>query len=291
MPSFIGESMKNGTSANRENRDDQVVDAFGEEWSRFTQATLESTEREAIFDDYFSVFPWAELPADAVAADIGCGSGRWAAVVAPRVGRLTCVDASPSALEVAQHNLAGQANVDFRCADVGNLPFPDGELDFAYSLGVLHHVPDTEGAVASIARTLKPGGLFLVYLYYAFDNRPLWFRLLWRASDILRRGICRLPSRLRFAVSDLIATFIYWPLARLAALLERFGLPVRQLPLTYYRDKSFYVMRTDALDRFGTRLERRFRRDQVAAILATAGLCDIRFSEGEPFWCAVARKR
>ncbi|HEC15230.1 MAG TPA: hypothetical protein ENI99_01440 [Sedimenticola sp.] len=58
-----------------------------------------------------------------------------------------------------------------------------------------------------------------------------------------------------------------------------------------WRDKSFYVMRTDALDRFGTRLEKRFRRDQIAAMLEAAGFCDIRFSTREPFWCAVARKR
>jgi hypothetical protein len=50
-------------------------------------------------------------------------------------------------------------------------------------------------------------------------------------------------------------------------------------------------MRTDALDRFGTRLEKRFRRDQIAAMLEAAGFANIRFSDGEPFWCAVARKR
>lgn len=283
--------MKNGISADHENRDDRVVKAFGEEWSRFPQTSLEAVEREAIFDDYFAIFPWEELPAGAIGADIGSGSGRWAAVVAPRVGRLTCVDASSFALEVAQRNLANQANVDFQCADVGNLPFADGELDFAYSLGVLHHVPNTEGALTNIAQALKPGGLFLVYLYYAFDNRPFWFRLLWRASDVLRRGICRFPSWLRFAVCDLIAILVYWPLARLATLLDRFGFPVRQLPLCYYRNKSFYVMRTDALDRFGTRLERRFRRDQIANMLEAAGFGDVRFSKGEPFWCAVARKR
>lgn len=273
------------------NQDDLVVNGFGEEWSRFSQEALVETERGAIFDDYFALFPWHELRPEANGADIGSGSGRWAAVVAPRVGRLTCVDASAAALEVTKRNLAGQKNVEFRQADVGNLPFADGELDFAYSLGVLHHVPDTEGAIANIAKTLRPGGLFLVYLYYAFDNRPTWFRLLWRLSDGLRRTVCRLPSFLRFGVCDVIAVLVYWPLARLASLLGKAGLPLQSFPLSYYRDKSFYVMRTDALDRFGTRLEKRFRRDQIAAMLDAAGFADIRFSTRAPFWCAVARKR
>jgi SAM-dependent methyltransferase len=272
------------------NRDERVVQAFGEEWSRFSQEALAEPERGTIFNDYFADFPWGELSADAHGADIGCGSGRWAAVVASRVGSLACVDASTNALDVARRNLAGFGNVTFLQADVGRLPFADGELDFAYSLGVLHHVPDTEGAIANVARALKPGAPFLVYLYYAFDNRPWWFRLLWRLTDGLRRVICRLPSPLRFAVCDAIAVFVYWPLAKLAALVVVFGLPLRNVPLAYYRNKSFYVMRTDALDRFGTRLEKRFSNAHITAMLETAGFRHIRFSTREPFWCAVARK-
>jgi hypothetical protein len=49
-------------------------------------------------------------------------------------------------------------------------------MDFGYSLGVLHHVADTEGALRAAVRTLKPGAPLLVYLYYAFDNRPRWSR-------------------------------------------------------------------------------------------------------------------
>jgi hypothetical protein len=49
-------------------------------------------------------------------------------------------------------------------------------------------------------------------------------------------------------------------------------------------------MRTDALDRFGTRLEKRFTRDEITAMLTRAGFTDIQFSEGMPRWVAVARK-
>ena len=201
-----------------------------------------------------------------------------------------CVDASSAALKIAQANLASHDNVSFLHADVGALPFEIGELDFAYSLGVLHHVPNTADAIASIARVLKPGGLLLVYLYYALDNRPLWFKSVWRMTDVLRWGISRLPSFLRFAVCDLIAALVYWPVARLSRWLARAS-GRSSFPLSYYGDKSFYVMRTDALDRFGTRLEQRFRRDEVAKMLEAAGFHDIRFSEGPPFWCAIGRKR
>lgn len=283
--------MKCEASGNNENKDIQVIKAFGEEWSRFDQEELKLLERLKIFNDYFSIFPWDNLPKEAKVADIGCGSGRWAAVVAPRVARLICVDASSAALNVAKHNLKDYQNVEFLCADLGDLPFSDDYIDFAYSLGVLHHVPDTELAIANISRIIKPGGLFLVYLYYAFDNRPFWFRMLWKTSDVVRQGICRLPTKFRFAICDMIAAFIYFPLARMASLLRGMNLQVRNFPLYYYWDKSFYVMRTDALDRFGTRLEHRFSRNQITEMLHKAGFHEVSFSNGEPFWCAVARKR
>ena len=65
---------------------------------------------------------------------------------------------------------------------------------------------------------------------------------------------------------------------------------VSNLPLSHYRDKSFYTMRTDALDRFGTRLEHRFTRSEIEAMMAEAGLVDIRFRENEPFWVACGIK-
>lgn len=270
------------------NKDENVVRGFSEEWSRFTQAELPNKERQAMFDAYFSVFPWERLPPDAVGADIGCGSGRWAVLLAPRVGELHLVDASEAALGVAKRNLAGLANVRFHLASVGTLPFNDGSLDFVYSLGVLHHVPDTAAAVRGVAQVLKPGAPLLLYLYYAFDNRPLWFRALWRTSDCFRLIISRLPRTAKYGICDVIAALVYWPLARMARLLERLGRLPPSFPLAYYRDLSFYVMRTDALDRFGTRLEQRFTREQIEAMLRSAGMERIHFSESAPFWCVSA---
>ena len=79
-------------------------------------------------------------------------------------------------------------------------------------------------------------------------------------------------------------------MARAAWLLSRLGRSPRALPLSYYADKSLYVMRTDAYDRFCTRLEKRFTRPEIAAMLKQAGFVDIRFSDSEPFWCAVGIK-
>jgi SAM-dependent methyltransferase len=272
------------------NVDRKTVDGFGEEWAAFDQSKLGGAEYDALFDAYFGIFPIASLPADAVGFDLGCGSGRWAVGVAPLVGRLHCIDPAEKALEVARRRLSNTTNVRFHHATADSIPLSDGSQDFGYSLGVLHHIPDTAKALADCVRKLKPGAPFLVYLYYRLDGRPAWFRLLWRISDSIRQLVFRLPFGVRRAVTSVIAALVYWPLARGARLAESLGADVSDIPLTAYRRLSFYTMRTDALDRFGTRLEQRFTRQQIEAMMTAAGLTDVRFSEREPFWVACGRR-
>ncbi len=273
-----------------QNIDATTVDSFGNEWARFDQSSLSAEELRRLFATYFDIFPWERLPAGAEGFDMGCGSGRWARLVAPRVGRLHCVDPSAEALGVAARSLAGADNVRFVHAGVDTVPLAPASQDFGYSLGVLHHIPDTAAALAACTRLLKPGAPFLLYLYYRFDNRPWWFRTLWRASDLLRRGISRLPDGAKAATTDLLAATVYWPLARLARLVEKAGGQPAALPLSFYRNASFYTMRTDSRDRFGTPLEQRFTRREIARMMEAAGLQDVRFSEREPFWVAVGVK-
>jgi len=273
------------------NIDEKTVEGFGEEWSEFSQETLSAPELQRLFDNYFHIFRWEQLPENPVGFDMGCGSGRWAKRVAPRVALLHCIDASDRALDVARNNLKGQANCQFHRASFEAIPLESRSMDFGYSLGVLHHIPDTLSGLRACADKLKPGAPFLAYIYYAFDNKPIWYRAVWKLSDILRRGISRLPFSLRLIVSQIIAAAVYFPLARLSLILEKLGVAVSNIPLSIYRHLSFYSMRTDALDRFGTQLEKRFTRAEIQELFVTAGLESITFHAGPPYWCVVGYKR
>jgi SAM-dependent methyltransferase len=272
------------------NSDDATVASFGDEWSRFDQSELDSAELQRLFSGYFAIFPWDGLPSGAEGFDMGCGSGRWAKLVAPRVGRLNCIDASGDALAVARRLLADQGNVAFIHATAETAPMAPESQDFGYSLGVLHHVPDTEAALRACVALLKPGAPFLLYLYYRFDNRPFWFRALWRASEAVRLVVSRLPAPAKAVITDAFALVAYLPLARLALLGERIGLDTSNWPLQFYRANSFYTMRTDSRDRFGTPIEQRFTRSEIAAMMQRCGLINMLFSDQPPYWCVTGTK-
>lgn len=272
------------------NVDARTVEGFGDEWQRFDQSDMLASERDTIFEMYFGTFPWEALPPSAAGFDLGCGSGRWARLVAPRVGHLHCIDPS-EALEVAKRNLRDQPNCSFHRAAVDAIPLDDASMDFGYSLGVLHHVPDTEAGIRSCVRKLKPGAPFLLYIYYAFDNRPWWYYPVWKVSYWMRGAISYLPSTLRYWVCNVLAATVYWPLGRTALLFEKAGVRVDNFPLSAYRSRTFYNMRSDALDRFGTALERRFTRAEITAMMERSGLERISFSAGVPFWTAVGYRR
>lgn len=276
-------------SPQAKNLDTATVNSFGDEWSRFDQSALSSDEAQKIFDEYFAVFPWHRLSPQATGFDMGCGSGRWAKIMAKRVGHLHCIDPS-AALDVAKVALKDVPNVTFHRASVDDGALPVASQDYGYSLGVLHHIPDTEAAIRACVGMLKPGAPFLVYLYYAFDNRSTLFKAIWRVSDVLRRTICRLPSGVKHFVTDIIALLIYWPFARFSLLLEKSGVDPSGVPLSYYRKHSFYTLRTDSRDRFGTPLEQRFTKQQIQSMLEAAGLKGVVFSDKAPYWCAVGFK-
>ncbi len=275
----------------KKNIDLATANSFGEEWEKFSQEHLNLKEAKRRFEEYFHIFPWDELPEKAEGIDIGCGSGRWDKFVAPRVEKLHCVEPAEKAINIAKKQLASFNNIEFHNSSLNDLTIRPASQDFCFSLGVLHHVPNTFDALQSCVRLLKPKAPILIYLYYKFDNRSKWFRLLWKISDKIRKGIIKLPSKYKNLVCEIIAFVVYLPFAKVSLILDKLSMDVSSFPLSYYRNYSFYSMRTDARDRFGTPIEHRFNRSEIIEMCHKAGLENIVFSANAPFWCFIAKKK
>ena len=73
------------------NLDKNVVKDFGAEWKEYNQRNIENEELEIIFNNYFKIFPFHLVSKNSEGFDMGCGSGRWAKFIAPKVKKLNCI--------------------------------------------------------------------------------------------------------------------------------------------------------------------------------------------------------
>ncbi|MHB8652297.1 MAG: methyltransferase domain-containing protein [Terriglobia bacterium] len=139
--------------------------SFGFEWKRWRRTQFDTTSRKSsdtTFTASTGVQP-ASL-AGKLVLDAGCGSGRYMDVVTRSGAQVVGVDLS-LAVEVAQENLGNLPNCHFIQADLFHLPFPGNTFDFFYSIGVLHHTPNTRQAFDHLVRTLKPSARAAIWVY------------------------------------------------------------------------------------------------------------------------------
>lgn len=125
----------------------------------------------------FDQFPGASL------LEIGCGMGTDLLQFARGGASCTGVDLTPRSVEITRHRFAlYRQQGSFMISDGERLPFKANSFDVVYSNGVLHHTPDTEGAINEVHRVLRPGGVAKVMLYHR-NSLNYWVEI------VLRRGV------------------------------------------------------------------------------------------------------
>jgi ubiquinone/menaquinone biosynthesis C-methylase UbiE len=98
--------------------------------------------------------------------EIGCGYGRFVDTVQRMGGTVVGVDLSTDSINLAQRFVGLRPHVHLVQADLFHLPFRPGTFDHVFSIGVLHHAPDTQAAFASIVRFAKPNGQVAIWVYH-----------------------------------------------------------------------------------------------------------------------------
>jgi SAM-dependent methyltransferase len=239
--------------------------SFGYEWTHFHEW---ETSGEQNFRDYFDHLDLASL-ANLRVLDAGCGMGRHARQVAAYAGHVVAVDFS-DAVDQAFRNVQECPNVDCVQADLTRLPFENEVFDYAYSMGVLHHLADTPQALRGIVQKVRMGGRVRIYLYW---KREGFSGVLLRGVDLVRRATTRMPFGLLRAgcwlLSALLMSLVISPYRLLTACGARCH---QRWPLFVYSKYPFRILYNDQFDRFSAPIEQRFSRDEVEAMMRAAGL-------------------
>jgi ubiquinone/menaquinone biosynthesis C-methylase UbiE len=176
---------------------EHYTSSFGYQWNTFAKAQLDSANGSHRSRDVFVEKTGLALNslAGKTVLDAGCGMGRFAEVCARAGADVHAIDLS-TAVEAAARNLGHHANVSFYQADIMNLPFPEGTFDIIYSIGVLHHTPDTKRAFLSLSRLLKPGGRIAIWVYSTQLRRKFGSELLRFVTPHLSKPVLLKASRL-----------------------------------------------------------------------------------------------
>ncbi|MBA3314350.1 MAG: methyltransferase domain-containing protein [Planctomycetota bacterium] len=152
------------------------LESFGRQWNRYE--VVHDDEDRATFVAKTGI-ELSEL-AGLKVLDAGCGGGRYCKVTGEAVANVVGVDHT-TAVEKASRLCAHLPNVDFVQADLKRLPFEDESFDVVFSIGVMHHDVETRAVFDAVARKVKPGGRYAVWLY----RRNQWWQE--RINTALRR--------------------------------------------------------------------------------------------------------
>jgi SAM-dependent methyltransferase len=242
--------------------------SFGYEWTHFNDWRPSG---ETNFSDYFKGVDLPRLQGKVV-LDAGCGMGRHSRQIAPFAGQVLSVDFS-LAIEQAARNVAAQPNVSCVQADLLALPIANESCDFVYSLGVLHHLDETEKALRQLAAKVRPGGRLRIYLYWKLHG---WRGRLLSLATLARRITTRLPFGVLRLWCWLLSVVLYGTVIAFYKLAVALGSRAFETwPLFVYSKYGFNVLYNDQFDRFSAPIEKRYDPGEVKALLESVGLRDV----------------
>lgn len=247
----------------------RTADAFGYEWTRYSE--LADRYRQQFLDWIRPVGP--DFFQDQLVLEGGCGKGRHTALAAEFGARAVVAMDLSDAVDAAFANTRHLGNVHVIQADL-NRPPVRPIFDYAFSIGVLHHLPEPERGFHALVDRLRPGGAISAWVYGREGNG--WIVRI--VTPLRERVTSHLPRGILDAISGALAVpltaatkLIYRPLhgTRVSAVL-----PYAPY-LTYIADFPYREQRSIVFDHLVAPVAFYLRRNEFEGWFVRAGLQDI----------------
>ena len=271
------------------------ADSFGPQWNTFARSQIDCDkikESEIRFD---SEIGWTEenLRGKTI-VEFGSGAGRFLDIVSRRGAKLAIGIDATDAADASLENLKDRGNILIIQADIFNNPLCDNQFDKAYSIGVLHHTPDPEGAFQKMVKIVAGGGSVGVSLYeqsnYRRPNKDsvkvLAVALMWALNEfrceLFRVITTRIPEKVFLFYCKTIIPILHFinkvPLLRYFRYL---------LPSTCYRDLPVINSMVDTHDSYATKIVFKYCGRDVFQWFLRLGLSDIILRNSRAGWVSL----
>jgi SAM-dependent methyltransferase len=259
---------------------DRTIKDFGEQWIRYSDNEGYYGSLE-LFSDILSPFLKPEDLRNSRVAEIGSGAGRIVNMLLESgVQHVVAVEPS-DAFTVLVRNIRNSERVTCLKTTGEQLP-AHGDLDYIFSIGVLHHIPNPKPVVEAAFRALRKGGQFLVWLYGKEGNES-YLRFIKR----LRIITTHLPH---FVLAGLV-WLIYHPLNLYILLCHRFPLPLRGYLLSVFEKMSPEKRRLIIYDQLNPAYAKYYTRQEATKLLEEGGFVDVRIHHRHGYsWTVIGTK-
>ncbi len=249
----------------------KTADSFAFEWENIYN---ENDYEKNNFFHFLSPFIQPKNLHRKITLDIGCGSGRftkWAALSGAAIAFGTDLGDS---VNVAYEMTKGLQNVCIIQADIYDMPFYNG-VDIAYSIGVLHHLPNPKEGFLKLPKVLKKGGHMLIWVYNRRHNaRAIYF------YEPLRRISRHIPKRLLLMLCYIPAIIVHL-INEVSHLFKELGLTglAKRVPFAYYANFPFNMKLNDAFDVLATPKSNYYYVEQIIDWFTDATLKEVKAYE------------
>jgi SAM-dependent methyltransferase len=244
---------------------ERTIEDFGEQWTRYTDNDGYYGSA-SLFADVFGPLADDLKLRGARVGDVGAGTGRFVNIFLDQ-GAAHVVAVEPSAaMDALIRNTAARSDRVTYLRVTGDRIPPDRSLDYVFSIGVLHHIPDPVPVVRAVRSALKPGGQFYVWLYGAENNGPYL-----AAISVLRAIGTRAPHVVLAALVWLLyfAVRLYIPLVRILPL------PLRGYMTEVLGRLGGEKIRLVIYDQLNPAYAKYYTRQEALDLLANAGFQDV----------------
>jgi len=259
---------------------DQTIKDFGQQWLRYTDSDGFFGSME-LFSDM--IYPFLK-PGDiknCEVSEIGSGAGRIVNMLL-EAGAKHIIALEPSdAFQVLRRNIWEPEKVT--CLKItGDLLPAYGNLDYIFSIGVLHHIEDPAPVVDAAFKALRSGGHFIVWLYGKEGNR-LYLALI----SPLRVFTKRLPH----FILVFLVEIMYWPLVLYMKFCHRLRLPLRGYMLSVLEKMSPEKRRLIIYDQLNPSYAKYYTRQEAEKLLIDGKFRDVRTHHRHGYsWTVIGTK-
>lgn len=259
---------------------ERTIQDFGEQWTIYSENTGYYGSA-ALFADVFGPLVTATALAGCRVADIGAGTGRFVNVMLDLgVDHVVAVEPS-AAFQMLKKNTSARAESVTYLNKTGEWIPPGLNLDYAFAIGVVHHIPEPLPVLVATRAALRPGGWFCAWLYGAEGNRPYLAVL-----SVLRSFSGSLPHAVLAALSWLL----YWPLRAYIFAARWCRLPLRHYMREVLDKLDGPATRLVIYDQLNPAYAKYYSREEVETLFARAGYCDVELYHRHGYSWAVRAK-